>query len=122
MLANCGAAVTNVLLDVERVTKVVVLGEGGAELVELEGEEEDDDKGEEAEEYDGDAEFAILGGIAEETVGGDEEAVVLLVTDGCVDTEGGGMGVPLDDAFDTKAGLKPMEKAFAGQAQAQLHA
>ena len=105
MLANCGAAVTKVLLDVERVTKVVVLGEGGAELVELEGEEEDDDdEEEEAEEYDGDAEFAILGGIAEETVGGDEETVVLLVTDGCVDIEGGGMGVPLDDAFDTKAG------------------
>ena len=34
----------------------------------------------------------------------------------------GGGGVPLEDGFDRNAGLKAMENAFAGQAQAQLQA
>ena len=47
---------------------------------------------------------------------------VLLIIDDCIDIEGGGVGVPLDDVFGRNAGLKAMENAFAGQAQAQLHA
>jgi hypothetical protein len=75
LLANWGAAVTDVLVDeeVERVTSVVVLNEDGAELMELEEEEEEDDDDDD----DDDAEVVMLEVGADGAMGGDEEAGVL---------------------------------------------
>jgi hypothetical protein len=109
LLANCGAAVTD------------VLDEDSAELMGLLKEEDEEDDA---------AEVVILDEMAEELISGGDEAgvlatgwlLVLLVTDDCIDIDGGGEGVPLDDAFDKNAGLKAIENAFAGQAQAQLQA
>ena len=94
VLANCGAAVMDMLIsdEVEPVTRVVRFDMAGIELAAI----GDDDES---------AEFVMLD-----------------VTDDCIDMADAEAGVPLDDEFDKNAGLNAMENAFAGQAQAQLHA
>ena len=133
--ATSGAAVADVLTDVEveRVTNVVVLGGAGAELTGLVEERDKDEEGDD----DDAAEVVVTDVMAKELTGEDEEAGVLaagwlfillggaeLAIEDCIDIEGGGGGVPLDDPFPLgrNAGLKAIENAFAGQAQAQLQA
>jgi hypothetical protein len=109
LLASSGTAVAD------------VLEEDDAELVDIEEEDE--------------AELNRLDDTAEELNCEEEEGgtlamgwllvpggTALLALGDPVDIEVGGWGVPLDDGFDRNAGLKAMENAFAGQAQAQLQA
>jgi hypothetical protein len=65
VLANCGAAVTDVLVDdeVERVTRVVMFDGDGTELAGIEEE---------------DAEFVMLEVMAAELIDGEEEGTVLV--------------------------------------------
>ncbi len=124
VLANCGAAVTDMLTsdEVEPVTRVVRFDRDGIELAAI----GDDDEG---------AEFVMLDVVAAELINDEEETTglatawllvllesALVVTDDCIDMADAEAGVSLDDEFGKNAGLNAIEKVFARQAQAQLQA